>query len=457
MKLQLAFLLFGALSLAQVIPDGTPRFSGAGFVTTDCKNLRLGEEPPFPNNYIDLVNNYLYPSLRKLQSQRDLPNGLRRTFHFPTTGCVNATFTVDANLPLQYRVGIFATPGKVYDAYLRFSGQDKEEQNDTRGDAKGLAMKILNVPGRKLLAGFEDDPNFDIQFNGFPVFVPQNETAFASAVQSRSELCGGGDRCRAPFGMRFPSNAAVSAMELANNSVSCQLCMPHYAISPFQFGKKALPNPAVKYRMFPCTYVPSIGLPLPAGLTRDYLTVDMNTRLAARDYCFDFQIQVQTDTCLNPINDWLTEWKESDTPFITVARVNIPKQVVQTNDDYTCRHVAYNAWRVTEDHRPLGSLNRARLFDLMNSQNHRFSLNNVEEPFTRRKHQPLQFWTPDELGINSNFKPASLKVGYQGNPGPYVAPPVAQTCPAQSCPPPNSARALVFSAVLLVLSLVILF
>jgi catalase len=355
-------------------------------------------------------------------------------------------------------VGIFATPGKVYNAYLRFSGQDKEDQNDTRGDAKGLAIKLLNVPGKKLLPGFEDDPNFDLQFNGFPVFISQNETTFASGVQARTELCGGGDRCRAPFGMKFVPNAAVGAMEVANNTVSCQLCMPHYAISPFQFGKKTLPNPAVKYRVFPCTYLPSIGLPLPAGTTRDYLTQDMRTRLATRDYCFDFQLQFQMNTCQHPINDWLTEWKESDTPFVTVARINIPKQDIADNNDYTCRHVTINAWRVTEDHRPLGSLNRARLFDLMNSHNQRLSLDNLEEPFTRRRHPGLQFWTPDELGINENFKPATLKAGFFGNPIDPNYTPTAQSCPAQSCPPKvGSARSLVFSAVLLVLSLTILF
>ena len=455
MKIILLFSFFVALILGQAIPDGTPRLSGAGYVTTDCTKLQLGEEPPFPNGYIDFVNNYLYPSIRKLQSQRDLPNGYRRTFHFPTTGCVNGTLTVRQDLPTEHQVGIFATPGKVYNVFLRFSGQDKEEQNDTRGDAKGLAMKILNVPGRKLLPGFEDDPNFDIVFNAFPVFIPQNETGFSSLVQSRSELCGGGDRCRAPFGQKFPPNAAIGAMELANNTVSSQLTMPYYAISPYQFGKKPLPNPAVKYRVFPCVYVPSIGLPLPLGTPRDYLTEDMRTRLAAQDYCFDFQIQFQKDVCLHPINDFITEWKESDTPFITFARINLPKQAITDNNDYTCRHVAFNAWRVIEDHRALGSLNRARLFDMMNSHNHRFSLNNVQEPFTRRTHPGLQFWTPDELGINNGFKPATLKAGFNGNPlDPNYVPPV-QSCPA--CPPKEgSAAAFAFSAVLLILSVVLL-
>jgi len=341
---------------------------------------------------------------------------------------------------------------------LRFSGQDKEDQNDTAGDIKGVAVKVFDVPGKKLLPGFEDNTFMDFVFNAFPVFISQNETAFASNIQARVELCGGGTRCRSTCGARFPTNAAVAAMELANNSVSSQLTMPYYAISPYQFGKKPLPNPAVKYRLWPCQYTPSIGFPLPNGTLRDYLTTDMRNRIAQADYCFDWQIQFQKDVCLHPINDFLTEWKETDTPFITFGRINIPKQVMADNNDYTCRHVAFNMWRVLEDHRALGSLSRARLFDMMNSHNHRLSLDNVQEPFTRRRHPGYQFWTPDELGMNDAFKPATLKGGYAGNlfTDPNVPNP---PCPATTCPPAgnNSATAFGFSAILLLLSLVFLY
>ena len=413
MKRILLMLCMVGLSISQgpppfPIPEGQPRLSGAGYVTTDCKNLRLGEEPPFPFGYIDQINNYLYPGLRKLQSQRDFPGYYRRTFHTPVTGCANATFTVRSDLPAEYRVGIFQ-PGVTYQTFLRFSGQNKEAQNDPRGDVKGLAIKFSNIPGRKLLPGFEDDHQMDIVFNAFPVFIPQNETGFSAAVLSTGVLCGGGGQCSARFLQTFTTNAAISAMELANNTVSSQLMMPYYAISPYQFGSGPLPKAAVKYRVFPCNYTASIGLPLPAGTPANYLTEDMRTRLAASDYCFVFQLQFQKDPCLHPINDFLTEWKESDTPFITVATINIPRQTMMDDNNYLCRHAAFNAWRVIDEHRALGSLSRARLFAMMNSQNQRFSLNNAIEPTTPRYYPGVQYLAPDELGINENFKSFRIK------------------------------------------------
>jgi hypothetical protein len=407
-----------ALALAQTLPDGTPRLSGAGYVTTDCKNLVLGQEPPFPNNYLDEINNYVYPNIRLLQSQRDLPGYYRRTFHFPTIGCVDATLDVLPNLPTAMQKGIFKA-GASYPALVRFSGFDQETQNVTGGDTKGLALKIFNVPGPKLLPGFEDDTHMDIVFNAFPIFGFSNETAFGAGVMSRTALCGGGDACRSRFGTFYPDSAARGGPEHKNNTVDSVLKLPFFAISPYRFGADPLPSPAIKYRLYPCSGVnPPINY---TGATVDYLTVDLTTRLAASAYCFYLQVQFQRDPCLHPINDFGVEWLETDTPFVTVAVLNIPSQTPQTDNNATCKHNTMNAWRVIAEHRPLGSLNRARLFAMMNSHNQRLSLDNVVEPITTRQHPGLQYYGPDELGINANFLPPRIKTGFPGNPLPANA------------------------------------
>jgi hypothetical protein len=234
----------------------------------------------------------------------------------------------------------------------------------------------------------------------------------------RTELSGGGDRNRAPFGQKYPFNANIDRLQHLNNTVVSQLTMPYHAISPYKFGLAALPSPAVKYRMYPCGgVIPAVNA---TGSDPNYLTIDMQNRLAADDYCFHFQLQFQKDPCLHPINDFSIEWLESDTPYITVATVTIPKQTVLTDTDNTCKHAAMNAWRVLPEHRPIGSLNRARLFAMMNSQNQRLALDNVVEPFTGRNHPGLQFWLPEELGINEKFTPPKIKVNFPGNPLAFV-------------------------------------
>jgi len=380
----------------------------------------LGQEPPFPNKYLDEVNNYLYPNIRLLQSQRDLPGFYVRTFHFPTIGCVNATFTVLPTIPANLQQGIFQ-PGVVYPLLMRFSGFNQNQQNATGGDTKGLALKLYNVPGTKLLPGFENDNHMDFVFNAVPVFTSNNETVFSALVMSQTQLGGGGGQQKAQFGVNYPIPQNRTNVEHVNNTVSTVLQMPFYAISPFRFGLAPLPSAAVKYRVFPCNgVIPSINY---TGATADYLTIDMTTRLAANPGCFYFQVQFQTDTCLHPINDFGVEWLETDTPYINIARIDIPVQTVVTDTDNTCKHAAFNVWRVLAEHRPLGSLNRARMFAMMNSQNQRLALNNVVEPVLGQALPPFQFLLPQELGINANFTAAQVKVNFPANPYAYFGGP----------------------------------
>ena len=62
-----------------------------------------------------------------------------------------------------------------------------------------------------------------------------------------------------------------------------------------------------------------------------------------------------------PIEDATVEWKEQDSPYLPVARIRIPRQRI---DDAArtawCEEVAFNPWNSLTEHRPLGSLNRAR-------------------------------------------------------------------------------------------------
>jgi hypothetical protein len=404
---------FFLLALSQTIPDGTPRLSGAGYVTTDCKNLVLGQEPPFPNNYLDEVNNYLYPAIRQLQSQRDLPGNYRRTFHFPTIGCATGTLTMNANLPPSQSAGIFQ-PGASYPAFVRISGFDQATQNTTGGDTKGFAIKLSNVPGPKLLPGFENDTHFDFVFNAAPVFTSNNETVFSALVMSRSQLGGGGDRNRAPFGVAYPIPQNRTVQEHLNNTVFSVLTMPFFAISPFRYGNGSIPQAAVKYRLYPCAGV--LPMANTTGASANYLSVDMANRLANSSYCYYFQIQFQTDTCLHPINDFGVEWLQTDTPYITIGVLNLPVQNVLNDSDPLCRHTAMNVWRVTAEHRPLGSLNRARLFAMMNSHNQRLSLDNVVEPFEGQPLPGFQFFVPEDLQINANFTVPQLKFNFPGDP-----------------------------------------
>jgi hypothetical protein len=83
--------------------------------------------------------------------------------------------------------------------------------------------------------------------------------------------------------------------------------------------------------------------------------------LQARAFDFDLQVQLCKDLEAMPVNDATIEWPEKLSPFVTVARVHLPRQDISRPENVDkCDALAFNQWRVTEDHRPLGEIMQVR-------------------------------------------------------------------------------------------------
>jgi hypothetical protein len=58
-----------------------------------------------------------------------------------------------------------------------------------------------------------------------------------------------------------------------------------------------------------------------------------------------------------PVNDATVEWPETLSPFVTVARVHLPRQDISAPENLEKGDaLAFNQWRVTAEHRPLGEI-----------------------------------------------------------------------------------------------------
>jgi hypothetical protein len=105
--------------------------------------------------------------------------------------------------------------------------------------------------------------------------------------------------------------------------------------------------------------------------------------LARDSACFEFQVQLQTDPEAMPIEDPTIEWSERDSPFVTVAYLEIAPQSFASPDQQAfCEHLSYTPWHSIEEHRPLGGINRARKAVYQSMQQQRHDHNGVpdEEP-----------------------------------------------------------------------------
>jgi len=75
-----------------------------------------------------------------------------RDAHAKAHGCVKAEVSVLADLDPALRQGVFAEPGKTWQAMMRLSNGNAYPQFDSIRDARGMALKLLDVPGKQLLA-----------------------------------------------------------------------------------------------------------------------------------------------------------------------------------------------------------------------------------------------------------------------------------------------------------------
>jgi hypothetical protein len=79
--------------------------------------------------------------------------------------------------------------------------------------------------------------------------------------------------------------------------------------------------------------------------------------LQAHAFDFDLQVQLCTDLTAMPVNDATVEWPEKLSPFVTVGRVRLPRQdISRPENPEKGDALAFNQWRVTSDHRPLGEI-----------------------------------------------------------------------------------------------------
>src|SRR5262249_55100132 len=84
--------------------------------------------------------------------------------------------------------------------------------------------------------------------------------------------------------------------------------------------------------------------------------------LRKRPYEFDIQVQLSTDLIRMPVEKTTVVWPESLSPFVTVAKLRLPQQQIGGEDNFEkMDKTSMSPWRVTEEHRPLGTIMQARL------------------------------------------------------------------------------------------------
>jgi len=279
----------------------------------------------------------------KAASLKRYPTGTMQRFNQGRhSGCVTAEFTVLDPLAAPLRVGLFAQP-RTYKAWIRFA--NASSQTDRDKDVRGMSIKLFDVPGDNLTPAASTQ---DFVLNSHPIMVAPDTREFLELLKAME--AGGFQRVR--YFLTHPKSARVGLQ--ARQQPSCHLDIPYWSTTPYLFG----PERAVKYFVRPPS---GLSAAPPANVTDTYLHDALRSRLAEGEAQFDFCVQFQVDERRTPIEDAMVEWKESDSAYLPVARIRIPRQNVDATETMQrCEEVAFNPWNCLREHRPLGSMNRAR-------------------------------------------------------------------------------------------------
>ncbi|PWK30946.1 catalase family protein [Pseudomonas sp. B21-040] len=311
-----------------------------------------------PEGEAAMTQDVIQTAVRIVDQHRE-PTRYLRDAHAKAHGCVKAEVQVLPDLAGEMRQGVFSEPGKTWQATMRLSNGNAYPQFDSIRDARGMAIKLLDVPGKQLLADQQRRAEQDFVMFSHPNFFVSDVAEYRQNVAAQAD----GKKLMAFFPGWDPRSWQVRHLFIALATLSPAPESPtrttYFSVSPYKFGEAN-----AKFRVIPDPdSCPAYTLPAQNQKLPNFLRNALNQQLSTDRVpaCFVLQIQRQDPSHYMPIEDTSIEWSENEAPFQTVARIKVPAQDFDTPAlNLQCDNQSFNPWFGLEAHRPIGGINRLR-------------------------------------------------------------------------------------------------
>ena len=303
-----------------------------------------------------------------------------RDAHAKQHGTVVGTLEIP-ELPEHLAQGLFAKPGS-YPVVIRFSSAPGELKDDSVPVPHGMAVKVIGVPGKKILPDQQDEVTQDFLMVTMPV-IPfgdveqylkmQNVVALQDSTSEEGQrafaaLARGGQKVLGLLGISDPTLDGIAA---ENEHL---LGQTYHTMAAIRYGDyiakiSAAPlSPEVKAlegQILDTKKSPSAQ--------RDALVEFFHKHGAE----YQLRAQLCTDLEKMPIEDASVEWDEKLSPQQPIGRLIIPQQEAYSparrvfSDD----KLSFNPWHALPEHQPLGSIMRVRIKAYESSTAFRHAMN----------------------------------------------------------------------------------
>lgn len=278
------------------------------------------------------------------------PMTLRDT-HSKTHGCAKASFSVNADIPEKFKVGLFSKPA-TYKTWVRFANGRGSVEADSVEDTRSMSIKLIGVGGPRLPAATESKTQ-DIITQNTPLFFIRSIEQYADFFEHAAK---GDGAIKLWFLNPLHLHEALTLKQMAATIPGSLLEEKYWSGSAFQLGIPPR-HIAVKYVLIPCA-AGTVKAPqvLPAGYYRSELV----SHIAKQEACWNFALQEQTSKSM-PIDDLTFAWSEQESPPVVVGKLTMPVQSIDApGQDGFCENLSFSPWNAKVEHQPIGALNRLR-------------------------------------------------------------------------------------------------
>ena len=295
-----------------------------------------------------------------------------RSVHAKSHGLLRARLQVLDHLAPELAQGLFATPGS-YDVVMRISTIPGDILDDKVSVPRGMAIKVLGVPGTQLSSLDPEDGTAPASTQDFvlvngPAFLTPGAKKFLGSLKLLASTTDKAPRLKQALStvlrgtekaLEAVGGESDTLKSLGGHPETHVLGETYYSQVPILYGaymaKVALVPVSPELAALKDAAVELDGKP--NGLRE--AVVAYFARHAAT---WEVRIQLCRDIDSMPLEDASVVWSEEDSPYLAVARITAPPQpgwseeLSRAVDD----GMAFSPWHGVLAHRPLGSIMRVR-------------------------------------------------------------------------------------------------
>lgn len=291
-----------------------------------------------------------------------------RGAHAKGHACIKAYVDVETNIAPQLQHGVFQTAGKRYKSWIRFSNANSNvaASDDNKRDARGMAIKLFNIFDQQIIQRANSPKSQDFLMHSSPAFFSTDLADYNSLIESDDKIRYFIEGIN-PFKWRLRELSHV--IDTLSPPPYSPIWDEYFSNTVYKLGPHN-----IKFMAKSCTVAPEQANP--NREQSDFLKTTLKTELSKDSACMQLMVQLQDPSKFMPVEDISVLWKQSDSPFIPIATITIPKQEFDSAEQWQyCENLSFSPWNSLKEHRPIGALNRVRKVVYEASSKYRHSQN----------------------------------------------------------------------------------